>query len=290
MLEPQPSQQVAAVGRVLDLYIDMHDAKFDGGRKVAGARALERLFETPELFAQVCPEGTEDEAGQHVPWRGLREILRFGGLSPLMPVFERHPVRAADVDVVEKEEAGGDGESDSPIAAAQKRREELHEKWTKKKKFSKRDREAYCKALDEVSRHRLLAAHVRLRNHARLHRLLMQVLGRLIDYAGLWERDLYFATLALLARRDATPRQTRRPRREILATRPDCGGVAVSESMVGGIESCPDTETPVRRTFSRRMGWVGGNSQRAGAFQHAAFGRRREPDRRRERHAPVDGV
>jgi len=205
VLEPQPSQQVAAVGRVLDLYIDMHDAKFDGGRKVAGARALERLFETPELFAQVCPEGTEDEAGQHVPWRGLREILRFGGLSPLMPVFERHPVRAADVDAVEKEEAGGDGESDSPIAAAQKKREALHEKWTKKKKFSGRDREAYCKALDEVSRHRLLAAHVRLRNHARLHRLLMQVLGRLIDYAGLWERDLYFATLALIARKQTTP-------------------------------------------------------------------------------------
>ncbi len=208
VLEPQPSPQVAAVGRVLDLYIDMHDAKFDGGRKVGGARALERLFETPELFARVCPEGTEDEADRYIPWRGLREILRFGGLSPLMPVFERHPVRGKDVDAVEKEEAGGDGESDSPVAAAQKRREELHEKWTKKKKLSERDREAYCKALDEVSRHRLLAAHVRLRNHARLHRLLMQVLGRLVDYAGLWERDLYFATLALLARRDATPRQT----------------------------------------------------------------------------------
>ena len=205
VLEPQPSPQVVEVGRVLDLYIDMHDAKFDGGRKVEGARALKGLFETPGLFARVCPEGTEDEAGQHVPWRGLREILRFGGLSPLMPVFERHPVRAADVDAVEKEEADGEGGGASLIAAAQKKREELHEKWTEDKKdFPAESRDAYCKALDEVSRHRLLAAHVRLRNHARLHRLLMQVLGRLVDYAGLWERDLYFATLALIARKQTT--------------------------------------------------------------------------------------
>ena len=208
-LERDPSPQVAAVGRVLDLYIDMHDAKFDGGRKVEGARALKGLFETPGLFARVCPEGTEDEADRYVPWRGLREILRFGGLSPLMPVFRSHPIRAADVESVEMAEADGEGGGASLIAAAQKRREGLHEKWTKnKKRFPAESRNAYCKALDEVSRHRLLAAHVRLRNHARLHRLLMQVLGRLVDYAGLWERDLYFATLALIARKQTTPRQT----------------------------------------------------------------------------------
>ena len=202
-----PSPQVAAVGRALDLYIDMHDAKFDGGRQVAGARALKELFEPPEVFERVCPEGPEGEAERYVPWRGLREILRFGGLSPLMPVFERCPVRAAEVEAVEKAETDGEGGGESPIAAAQKRREALHEKWAKKKKqFSKRDREAYRKALDDVSRHRRLAAHVRLRNHARLHRLLMQVLGRLVDYAGLWERDLYFTTLALIARKRTTPR------------------------------------------------------------------------------------
>ena len=201
-----PSPQVAEVGRALDLHIDMHDAKFDGGKRVAGARALNGLFETPGVFARVCPEGPEEAAERYVPWRGLREILRFGGLSPLMPVFERCPVRAADVEAVEEAEADGEGGSESLIAAAQKRREALHEKWTKKKKgFSEQDREAYRTALDDVSRHRRLAAHVRLRNHARLHRLLMQVLGRLIDYAGLWERDLYFATLALIARKEATP-------------------------------------------------------------------------------------
>ena len=33
----------------------------------------------------------------------------------------------------------------------------------------------------------------------------MQVLGRLADYACLWERDLYFTTLALIARKGKSP-------------------------------------------------------------------------------------
>ena len=73
-------------------------------------------------------------------------------------------------------------------------------------KFSAGDKDAYCAALEAVARHRRLAAHVRLVNHARLHRLLMAVLGRLVDYAGLWERDLYFATLALVNLRGKRPK------------------------------------------------------------------------------------
>lgn len=82
----------------------------------------------------------------------------------------------------------------------------MHEKWTKKKKaFSDEDKRAYRAALADVVRHRCLTAHVRLADHARLHRLLMAVLGRLVDYAGLWERDLHFATLALLRLREKRP-------------------------------------------------------------------------------------
>ncbi len=53
--------------------------------------------------------------------------------------------------------------------------------------------------------HRHLAAHVRLNNHARLHSLLMGVLGQLVDYAGLWERDLCFSTLALISLQKKRP-------------------------------------------------------------------------------------
>ena len=204
VLEPDPAPEVAAAGRVFDLYLDMHDAKFTGGQRVAGARALKDLFENDRVFARVCPEQPEDETDRYIPWRGLREILRFGGLSPLMPIFKRYRVTKADVDAVEKAEADNGGVS--LVAAAQKRREKLHEQWEEEKKeFPDERRKDYREALDRISSHRRRAAHVRLRNHARLHRLMMQVLARLADYAWLWERDLYFVTLALIAQETKTP-------------------------------------------------------------------------------------
>ena len=204
VLEGKPSAEAEAVGRLLDLYIAMHDAKFEGGEGMAGAAALKGLFNDEKTFSRACPEQRGEDGGGHVPLRGLREVLRFGGLQPLMPVFEKHPIAVRDLDELapfEKEEAGA-----SPIARRQKEREDLHEKWTRKKKaFSAEDRKAYRAALAEVARHRRLAAHVRLVNHARLHRLLMEVLGRLVDYAGLWERDVYFTTLALVRLRGKRP-------------------------------------------------------------------------------------
>ena len=210
VLEGGSSAQVEAAGRAFDLHIDMHDAKFEGGRRVDGAVELKSLFENPAVFARVCPEqpasGAEEDRGRYVPWRGLREILRFGALAPLMRIFARRPIKAEAVDALETAETKNEN-GESPIAARQKRREELHAKWVeKKKRFSDGDRKAYRKALAETAAHRRRAAHVRLDNHARLHRLLVRALGRLVDYAGLWERDLYFTTLALIARLGKRPR------------------------------------------------------------------------------------
>ena len=205
-LERKPSAEAEAMGRLLDLYIAMHDAKFEGGEGMAGAEALEPLFDGAETFSRACPEQQGEDGGRRVPWRGLRETLRFGDMRPLMPIFEKHPITAGHVDELDAFEKEEDGAS--PIARRQEERERLHEKWTKKKKaFSAEDRRAYREALAEVARHRRRAAHVRLVDHARLHRLLMAVLGRLVDYAGLWERDLYFATLALARLREKRPEE-----------------------------------------------------------------------------------
>ena len=208
ILEKEPDADAEAVGRLFDLHIDMHDARFEGGEGMAGAEALEPLFDGEDTFSRVCPAQPGTDGGRnvpsYVPWRGLREVLRFGAAPPLMPVFKGRRIPAGDVDelaALEKEEDGG-----SFIARRQAERERLHAKWAReKKKFSAGDKDAYRKALADVARHRRLAAHVRLVNHARLHRLLMAVLGRLVDYAGLWERDLYFATLALLRLGNGSP-------------------------------------------------------------------------------------
>lgn len=75
------------------------------------------------------------------------------------------------------------------------------DKWVKNKHLDAADLQAYCEALAEISLHRHDTNMVNLVDHVRVHRLIMAVLGRLVDYVGLFERDLYFATLVLLHRK-----------------------------------------------------------------------------------------
>ena len=199
------SGDARSLARILDLHIEMHDAKFEGGEGMAGAQALKSLFEPEGTFDRVCPTQTDEDRDRYVPWRGLREILRFGCLAPLTPVFEQYPVKADNVDELDEWEKVED--RGSHIAGRQAERERLHGQWVKEKRLSGQDKASYREALAHVVEHRHLAAHVRLNNHARLHNLLMGVLGRLIDYAGLWERDLYFTTLALMARQGKSPKE-----------------------------------------------------------------------------------
>ncbi len=119
--------------RILDLYIEMHDAKFEGGEGMAGAQALKGLFEPEGTFDRVYPTQTDEDRRRYVPWRGLREILRFGCLAPLMPVFEKYSVKADNVDKLDEWEKAEDGVS--RIAGRQAERERLHDRWAKKRGF-----------------------------------------------------------------------------------------------------------------------------------------------------------
>ncbi|MEX1155231.1 type VI-A CRISPR-associated RNA-guided ribonuclease Cas13a [Parvibaculum sp.] len=194
-------ERAVRICAVLELYLDMHDAKFEGGTALASAEAFADFVENPEAFEAAFPSQPGGEGDTRIPKRGLREIMRFGHLPALRKIFEAHRISSADISRLREAEAPRDG-GKSGIAAWQEKRETLHEKWTRekreKKEFANEDRRAYVEALREVIRYRHLAAHVTLTNHVRLHRLLMSVLGRLVDYSGLWERDLYFVALALV--------------------------------------------------------------------------------------------
>ncbi|SUS05702.1 conserved hypothetical protein [uncultured Defluviicoccus sp.] len=197
---------VAPITKALELYLDMHDAKFTGGEALQVIDDFKQLFANKALFDEVFPATAAGAEDERLPLRGLREILRFGNLERLLPIFQQHRISQVDVEKVRADENANS--SSSPIADAQAKRETLHEKWSKKRKeFSESDRRAYVEALAFVMVHRHLAAQVRLVNHVRLHHLMMAVLGRLVDFSGLWERDLYFAMLALLSRQGLSPQQ-----------------------------------------------------------------------------------
>jgi hypothetical protein len=190
--EATPVQdRMGDVSAVLGLYLDMHDAKADGGKKIAVPDAFKALFENEQDFKKLFENPDDISAHAYVPVRGLREMLRFGNLVPLKPVFDKYKITSANVAALL--------EADKTIAGSQAEREKLHEAWVKEKpSFSSQQKDEYKTALAAVVHHRQLASQARLTNHVRLHRLLVQVLGRLVDYSGLWERDVYFVTLALI--------------------------------------------------------------------------------------------
>jgi hypothetical protein len=157
------------------------------------------LFHPPQDFERIFPPQSVDSPDQRIPRRGLREIMRFGHMPILKPLFKEHPILSKEIEEWERAEQTTNGKSQ--IARYQEQREELHEKWSKKRKefiASEPLVKDYIKNLAMVARHRERTAHVTLTNHVRIHRLMMTILGRLLDFSGLWERDLYFVTLALI--------------------------------------------------------------------------------------------
>jgi hypothetical protein len=185
-------QLYASCAQVMVLYLDMHDAKFDGGIAYLLSdeqrKQLEDCFELSEDFQACFPKGSVQDS--RIPLRALREMLRFGGIELMNPLFVQHKITHTEFDRWTQLQ--------SCIEKFQKSREDLHQKWIDHPgDFSKQDKEAYGQALKICEEHRHLAHRVRLVDHVQLHRLMMTVLARLTDYAGLWERDLYFVCLAL---------------------------------------------------------------------------------------------
>lgn len=186
-----------AILTVMKLYLDRHDAKFTGGMQMglsdSEKQQLAQFFDAPDTMQQIFPQ---DQPDVHVPIRGLREFLRFGHFNALMPILGQHKITQADVLKY--------WHQNKKIEIFQAVRETLHGEWVKQGREFKYAY-YYATALKTVIAHRHLTAHVMLQNHVRLHHLAMAVLGRLIDYVGLWERDLYFVALAIISQKQNLP-------------------------------------------------------------------------------------
>ena len=207
MLEAKAGAQTdadsAGLRRMLTLYLHMSEAKFDGQEAAYADSEIRRFFEKPEAdFAKAFPVA---EGGALLATRrGLRQIMRFGHLPLLRPVFEQHPIASADVEslqILERPDETGL----SKIAQAQGDRKNLHETLARKKAISNDEREQYQSVLNTITQHRDLCAKVRLTNHLRLHRLMIRLWSRLLDFAGLWERDRFFVCLALMKHKGLEP-------------------------------------------------------------------------------------
>ena len=206
-LSEAEERSLTALIQTLLFYLDMHDAKFEGGEALTGCEPFKDLFESPAGFEKVFPADNESPLEGRVPKRGLREIMRFGHRRLVAGLAQDDRVTDAEVDAFLRVEMGTGEDS---IAKLQAGREKVDEAWNKKrrgggKKGQKKSditsemlRE-YVEAIAGIARHRRMGARVTLTELVTLHRVLMSVMGRLADYAGMFERDLYFAMLGCLA-------------------------------------------------------------------------------------------
>lgn len=202
-----PADEAARLERLsaaMTLYLDMHDAKFEGDSPFDQHARLQDLFDSLTSLARILPGGTGRPLDQRIPKRGLREVVRFGHVGLLKRLAGDRRIDEGAIERVFEAERPQDG-GPSRIAALHQQREELHEKWVREKHLGEQDLRSYCEVLSKIATHRQESNLVNLVDHVRAYRMVMAVLGRLVDYSGLFERDLYFVTLGLLWRRGLRP-------------------------------------------------------------------------------------
>jgi hypothetical protein len=203
-LGKEEDERLQRLFATMTLYLDMHDAKFEGGSPFAEHNSVQDLFESAHGFNRVFPQDLSPEIDRRIPRRGLREIMRFGHMPLLKMIAGGTKIDDATIDRVFALESQQE-DAPSQIAVLQERREKLHDQWVGEKHLGEAELREYCEILSKVSKYRQDSNFANLVDHVRAHRIIMAVLGRLVDYVGLFERDLYFTTLALLYRQGLRP-------------------------------------------------------------------------------------
>ena len=184
--------QVNRFKQTLALYLKMHDGRIDGTATAVDLTPLRELYQDPEMFntifATTGNDTDEVERTDHTR-KGLRQILRFNHLPALGFIFRHQKITNAEIKELKEFETGVNG-GNSPIKQAHIDRSKIHDDtMIKRKQISSDDIQKYRDAINTIVRHKALVGRVYFGDHLRLHRLMMMVIGRLIDYAGLWERD-----------------------------------------------------------------------------------------------------
>lgn len=193
-------EDIKKLREVIHLFTKMHDDKFDGEDLGIGLQNFKDLYQNQDHFNTLYTDPNQPDVDKLAGTRrGLREIMRYGHMPLLNGMVGGVKITNGEVTTIMEKEAIKNGASYIPTL--QKKRRYLHKVATKQITgiiFNSGDYSMYNDYVLEISKHRGQAAHVKLLNHVKLHRLLTRVISRLVDYSGLWERDLYFITLALV--------------------------------------------------------------------------------------------
>jgi len=146
--------------------------------------------------------------------RGLRQLLQLGTHGPLTRIFAKHPVTKQELALLEelqkKQNLKEQEQAGSQV-------EKLDDLFSERNTLAKKIRAMAKERAPDLDKLRPLCINyqekaaqaviynfsitgARLRDHVRLHQLLMRVLARLLDFTLMWERDKQYVYMGMLYR------------------------------------------------------------------------------------------
>ncbi len=202
-------EMLGQMDRLMALYTQVQAAGFSGTEHQDRLKTANFLYEDQNGFEKVYSNKSEDHdqtfAGTR---RGLRQMVRYGDMQTLEPIFASHRVSKAEVTTftemtpasVKKLFADFVKLREDIIAAtkAEKPKRGSHEETLLVALPANVAR--YERDLLKVAHYNFHASAARLTDHIKLHHVLMSVVAKLTDYALMWERDKTFAYFGMLYR------------------------------------------------------------------------------------------
>ncbi|MBR9910613.1 MAG: hypothetical protein GYB33_09720 [Gammaproteobacteria bacterium] len=208
--DEQDRATLSRMSNLMALYTAVQEAGFDGNEHVEayGEEADYIFYADHDQFKSIH---SQDDLTNTVPGtrRGLRQILKFGHLSAVQRIYEKHRVTQAEAeDLIELygKKRGGEEPQINDFTSRSKLHKEIEGLWEKQQPREKhttdKDIEDKCKAYKtsaiKMALHNFNIASARLTDHADLHHLLIRVVTRLLDFTLTWERDRNFLYLGML--------------------------------------------------------------------------------------------
>ena len=207
------SQDINTLGRLMALYVSVYDTGFSGTEPIVPEDRTQLFYQKTETFKRVFDNDDHSItlAGSH---RGLRRLRQFGHLKVLSGIFEKHAITDTEVDLFCKLAKPENNQAiiEAVTNRAAKRKKVLGNIEQYKNPALKSDEreslkteiiaqaQKYKEAAEKMAIHDFAIRAGRLQDQARLGHLLMSIIGRLLDYTLLWERDSQYAYLGMLAR------------------------------------------------------------------------------------------
>ena len=193
--------------RLMGLYTRVQGAGFAGTEGGAAQAIAALCYEDPAQASAVFSQLPEDQEKYRISGtlRGLREITRFGHLTPMTKLYGLHKVTKAEVETLMNLR---DPKTEETAKALFQRKNSLHDELValndESPKANATAIAAHCAdyrdAVTATTIHDFTVRAARLDEHIRVHQLMMKVVGRLLDFTLMWERDRSYLLMGMLYR------------------------------------------------------------------------------------------